>query len=130
MHTPTNLKPVYELHREHLEWINRLSFFEDEIKILQHRLEDVARANNKKDIMAMVEHFQNQLFVQRNEIDVFKHDIKLQEKALMDYIEQNPQVADKRKAEDHAENRERFARFDKLFYEMKHELIDFAAKVL
>jgi len=82
----TEKKHVYDLHHENQEWISKLSFYEDEIKIIRRRIEEVAIANNKTEIMAMVEHFQNIFIVQKDAIDTFKHEIRLAEQAIVDLI--------------------------------------------
>ncbi len=126
----TEKKPVYDLHRENQEWISKLSFYEDEIKILKHRIEEVAKANNKIDIMAMVEHFQNQFIIQKDAIDTFKHEIRLAEQGIVDLIDKNPIAADKKRMDDHSEIRDKFATFESLFHSMKDELMSFVGKVL
>jgi hypothetical protein len=110
--------------------MNQLNFFEDELKIFKHRLEEIAKANNKAEVLKMVEHFQNAFIIQKNEIDVLKHTIRLAEQELVAYIDKNPEVADKRKKEDDAVIREKMARFEKLFRQMKEEFVNFVARVL
>lgn len=130
MKTAETQKKVYDLHHEHQLWMNHLNFFEDELKIFKHRLEEITQANNKSDVLKMVEHFQNAFIIQKNEIDVLKHLIRLAEQELVAYIDKNPEVADKRKKEDDAVIREKIARFEKLFRQMKEEYMNFVAQVL
>ena len=130
MKTAESQKKVYDLHHEHQLWMNQLNFFEDELKIFKHRLEEIAKANNKAEVLKMVEHFQNAFIIQKNEIDVLKHTIRLAEQELVAYIDKNPEVADKRKKEDDAVIREKMARFEKLFRQMKEEFVNFVARVL
>ena len=62
-------------HAEHREWLNKIDFYYDDLKIMRHRLEEVAARNTNKSLMAQVEHFQNQFVIQRNELDEMKHAI-------------------------------------------------------
>jgi hypothetical protein len=67
-----NLKHIHNLNEEALRG---LDFYEEEMRILQERLEDVAKDNYDKEVMLKVEHFQNQLIIQRNNIDELRHAI-------------------------------------------------------
>jgi hypothetical protein len=67
---------IYDQHAENTEWTSKLNFYKDDIKIMTGRLEEVASKNSSKEVLAQVEHFQNQLIIQRNNIDLF-HEIQL-----------------------------------------------------
>ena len=69
---------IYKQHEENVEWSNKLDFYKDEIKILQNRLEEIAAKNNHKDVLALVEQFQNRLIIHRNTIDEIQHKVNLQ----------------------------------------------------
>mgnify|MGYP003472113139 CR=1 FL=1 len=69
-------KYVYDLHAEHREWLNKIAFYKDEIKIMRHRLEQVTEKNTSKEVLALVEHFQNQLIVQDEQNDILRHNVK------------------------------------------------------
>ncbi len=68
---------IYTQHADHTEWLSKLKFYTDEISILKGRLEEIASKNNQQNVLAQVEHFQNQLIVQKNNIDEISHTIKL-----------------------------------------------------
>ena len=57
-------KPIMQLHSEHKEWLNKLSFYKDDLAVLQNRLDDIAGKNSDKDMLAVVEKYQNQLTIQ------------------------------------------------------------------
>ena len=52
------------VHHEYKTWLNKLEFFKDELRIFKDRLSDIAKKNTGHDILAMVEHFQNQIIIQ------------------------------------------------------------------
>jgi hypothetical protein len=118
------------LHSEHREWLNNLDFYKDDIGILKKRLEEVAVKNTSHDVMAMVEHFQNQFIIQRNEIDEFRHAIKEHENRVELAINTNPTAINRQSLSDHPEMRERMIRFEKLFQELRLELMRFVAKYI
>jgi hypothetical protein len=118
------------LHSEHMVWINKLEFYKDDIKILVKRLEEIVMKNTSRDVLAMVEHFQNQFIIQRNEIDEFHHAIKQHENELEKAVRENPTASNRQRLADHPEMRERMDRFEIIFHDLRQELIHFLAKVM
>ncbi|MBL0340289.1 MAG: hypothetical protein IPP71_04800 [Bacteroidetes bacterium] len=116
------------LHNEHREWLNKLDFYKDDLPILRKRLEEVAAKNTAKEVMQMVEHFQNQFIIQRNELDEFRHAIKQHENSLEAAIKSNETAINRQRLTDHPEMRERMERFEKLFQEFRMDLLKFVAK--
>ncbi len=121
---------IYTQHSENSEWMNKLFFYKDEIAIMQKRLEEIAKANTVKEATVQVEHFQNQLIIQKNNIDMIKHEIKQCEQALEKNIDANPVAVDHRKTSDHVKEREEVEAFEKNFNELRKELNTFLAKWL
>ncbi len=118
------------LHSEHQEWLNRLSFYKDDIEVLKHRIEEVAVKNTKTEVLAMVEHFQNQFIIQRNEIDEFWHEIKQHENEIEKEAEKNDVALNRRRLADHPAMRERMERFEKIFHDLRVELLNFLSKTM
>ena len=113
---------IYTQHEENKEWHSKLLFYADEIKIMKHRLEEIVTKNTSKDILAGVEHFQNQLIIQKNTIDTIKHGVNISEDALIKNISNNEVAVDHREVKDHTETREMLVTFEKTFTDLKHEL--------
>lgn len=124
---PTH-KYIGDLHFDHMEWINALKFYKDDIAILEHRLEDIVRRNNKQEVMAELEHFQNQFIREREVIDELRHDIKQHENALEKEAKDHPVAIEHRYFTDHTELRDRFATFEKLYRELKGEFQQWLVK--
>lgn len=125
---PLTHKYIGDLHFDHMEWINALKFYKDDIAILEHRLEDIVRRNNKQEVMAEVEHFQNQFIREREVIDELRHDIKQHENALEKEAKDHPVAIEHRYFTDHTELRDRFATFEKLYRELKGEFQQWLVK--
>jgi hypothetical protein len=123
-------KKIYELHREHTDWISKLDFYRDEVQIFQERLEEVATKNNRHEVLALVEHFQNQLFIQLEKADELHDEIEKHEIILGAKIDRNPVAPDRREATDHAEQREKIRRYEQIFHNLRDELMGFLAKHL
>jgi hypothetical protein len=119
---------IYTQHTENKEWISKLAFYKDEIKILTGRVEEIAAKNTSSDVLVGVEHFQNQLIIQRNNIDEILHLVKLNEKVLIAEIIANPVAVDHRKLEYHLKEKDMVESFEKNFNELRTEFNEFASK--
>lgn len=53
-----------------------LEFYEQELEIIQKRLEEIAGDNTGNEVSVNNGHFQNQFLIQNNNIDELKHKIK------------------------------------------------------
>lgn len=121
-------KPLYDLHFDHVEWLNKLAFYKDEIKILKHRLDEIVTKNNNKEVMASVEHFENQFKIQNNAIDEIKHNVKQEENKVLSNIQGNQTAVDHRKINFSQELIDQVNSFEKNFNDIRHELNSFLSK--
>jgi predicted RNA-binding protein len=119
---------IYDQHAEHTDWLSKMKFYTDEISVIKNRLGEVASKNTDKEILAHVEHFQNQMIIQKNNIDEISHAIKLDEEALQKEIKDNPTAVDHRKVTYHAKEKDAVDSFEKNFNEIRNEFKVFAAK--
>lgn len=125
---PKAQKYIADLHFDHMEWINSLRFYKEEIAILERRLEEIVRRNNKPDVLAELEHFQNQFIREKEVIDELRHDIKVHENFLEKESKEHPVAIDHRYFTDHTELRDRFVTFEKIYAELKLEFHKWLAK--
>jgi hypothetical protein len=123
-------KKVYALHEENKEWLSKLAFYKDEIKVMGNRVAEIASKNTSKDILSLVEHFQNQLIVQRNNIDELAHSINDHETYLVNRAKENPTAIDHRSVNDHPVMRDSFNSFEKVINELRKELNLFLTKTM
>jgi len=121
-------KTIYELHEEHKTWLNKLLFYKDELKMMDNRILEVAKKNTSKEVRSLADHFNNQLIIQKEQIDILSHDIKSHELYLEAAALDNPNSIDKEKFLDHKKHRESIVTFEKLFRDLREELIDFLSK--
>ena len=120
--------PIYQQHEENTTWTNSLQFYKDEIVILRERLSEIAAKNTNKEILAEVEHFQNQFIVQRNNIDELGHSIKMNEKGLVKEVNANPVAVDRRKVDSHENESDFISYFEKNFAELRTDYNKFLSK--
>jgi hypothetical protein len=123
-----NSKTIYQLHGEHKTWLNKLLFYKDEISIMKKRIAEIAQRNTAKEVLAFVEHFQNQLIIQDEQIDILAHNIRAHELSLEKAADKNPTAIDHVKFEDHVVQRSEVETFEKIFNELRNELIRVLSK--
>ena len=123
-------KTIYQLHEDHKIWLNKLAFYKDEILIMRNRISEVAKKNTSKEVLAFIEHFQNQLIVQKEQIDIINHELNLHEKELEAAADKNRTAIDKQKFNDHPKHRDAVNMFEKIFNDLRKELINFLCKCM
>lgn len=111
------------------ESIDMLDFYKDEIQSLEKRLQEVAARNTKLPILAQVEHFQNQLLVQRDNFTKLKHAIHRQKVNMKAYVTAENESLTDILVESH-KLREEMQTATKIFTEAKHACYRFLSKVL
>jgi len=118
---------VQDLHFEHRIWDNELSFFTDEIKIFEHRLEALASKVEDAQFRAQLEQYQNQFIRQKEVVDELKHDIKVHEQELGKLLRQEKEIQDK-DITHHQTVRERMTTFRKLYADLKANFNQFVLR--
>lgn len=126
--TTEKLVHIADLHGDQTLWMNTLSFCKDEIGILEKRMEEIAERNSATEVLAELEHFQNQYIRQREVIDVLRHELKQHENALEKEVREHPVAVDHRLFKDHTAHREAMVTFEKLYRELKDEFMHWLAK--
>lgn len=116
-------------NRESSDWKNSIDFYLDEIKILEERLGEVAQKNNKPSITANVEHFQNQFILQRESLQILRHDVHAQQlKVEADILPKN-RLTDEEVIGNQDFLRDRQQVAEKIFIELRHSFYRFLSRV-
>jgi hypothetical protein len=105
-----------------------LAFYNDDLKIFKARLEEVVSKNTNRDLLALAEHFQNQFIIQKNEMDELTHAINEAEATVEAAINHNETAINRQRLPDDGALRNRVAQFEKLFHELRSELMIFLSK--
>jgi hypothetical protein len=119
---------VVNIAKGQADWLKALSFYEDELYIMENRLAEVAMKNSSFEARQGVEHFQNQFVIQRNHIDVLKHDIREFEHRLSADAEKHQGHVDKAFQAGHDVLDDKFKTFEKIMNELRHEYNTYLAK--
>lgn len=97
---------------------------------MEKRLGEIVSRNTSQDVLAQVEHFQNQLIIQKDQLDRLAHELNLDQDKLQAEVRKNPVAVDHRTVTDHGDIRESMATFERLFAELKAELYESLSKWL
>lgn len=117
-------------HQHHKTWLNYLAFYKDEMQVFEKRLGEVAAKSTDTEVLALVEHFQNQLILQREQHDILRHDIKQDENRIEKLFEADPVLAENSRPKVETVLIDRMETFTRLFHKMKEELYHFVARNL
>jgi hypothetical protein len=119
---------IYDLHEENKTWLSNLAFYKDELLIMQKRIEEIARKNNSKNILESIEHFQNQLIIQKEQLDILTHDVREKESTLEQQAKANPTAIDHQPFEEDLVLKDRMKTYGNLFFNLREELTHFLLK--
>ena len=122
MHTREQL---LEMHNEHAEWQNKINFYKAELKKFNDQLGEILLDKPDSSAMAEIEHFQNQFMVQKEVLDIMRHDFKQHENAI-EHKQENINIFDSSLSSRHENHRERLLQFEKLFRELRDEFKGFS----
>jgi len=105
-----------------------LSFYKDDINILEKRLLEVASKNTGFETSQGVEHFQNQFIVQRNNIAELRHKINKHVQKMSRDILMHGGHIDKQLIENDDLLITEYKRLEMLIKELRHEFNVFLSK--
>lgn len=129
MSTTTNVY-ISDLHFDHMVWNKELDFYKDEIHIFENRLGEISIRWTDQDVLAQLEHFQNQYIREKEVIDHLVHDINRREMALTNFAKDHPMDLEHVHFEDHRDLRDRMIIFRKIYTDLKHEFHGFIRKYM
>lgn len=118
-------------HVELYEWLKALEFYRGELKFWRNRLGEVVARNSSREILQEAEHFQNQVIIQEENIDILRHDIKQLENRLEEVMHKSPGNGSSQKLNE-VENqlRERLKTFEHIYVDLKHEYYSYLRKYI
>ncbi len=112
---------IHDLHFDHVNWLNELNFYVNELEIFQKRLDELASHNTGEEVRKGISHHQNQLIIQKEQIDILSHELRVHEQSLGTYAKEHPVAIDHKLFGDHTGLRERMERFTQIYQEFRSE---------
>jgi len=119
-----------DLHFEHQQWRRELLFWEDELKSLQNRLNELVLRWTDKEVLAQLEHYQNQFIIQENAIDELEDHINLHEINISEQLKKGKDVLDVQMVKKHIELRNHMDTQRNLYSELKGNFFRFLSKYI
>jgi hypothetical protein len=122
------MKTAIELKNfDHTLWIAKLKNYKSEIVSLESKLEEIAARSTKPEILAKVEHFQNQFIVQKSNVNDIIHALKMDEKNYRYEMIMNRNELGRKPSEDPKE-KDLAETFEKTMKELKSEFEKFVLR--
>lgn len=123
-----NYSSVSHCGNDHQEWLRGVEFYDIELDTLEKRLMELADKNRKGDVMAGIEHFQNQFIVQRNNIDELRHSINEHDARVASGAQAHAGRMDSGLVTDHENIGEQYRIFEKVMNDLRQEYNQFLVK--
>jgi len=119
-----------EQFREELQsWKHELSSIKEEIRYFEQHLEQLATKRLPKELLAEVEHFQNQFICQKEVIDKLRHDLPDTSSKVDHIFHELRQMNEESNWESQSEGLEgRMDTFRKIYIEVKQDFHRFEAE--
>lgn len=117
-----------EIGTQHAEWLQKLDFYKQELDILKNRLTEVAGRNTHPDVMAGIEHYQNQFIVQRNNIDEYRHAVNEHTTRVKNDIQHHAGKVDTMVLTEHKRLTEGITQLEKVINELRQDFNAFLSK--
>lgn len=119
-----------DLHFEHQTWKSELYFWKDELRSFNNRLEELVERWTDKDVLARLEHFQNEFILQEGRIDEFLEGIEQHEARIAGTSMAGEDSMDAVMVKKHLEFREEMETQRDMFRELKKEFFTFLTERL
>jgi hypothetical protein len=118
------------LHFEHERWRSELLFWEGELRFFTKRLEELVLRWTDKNVLAQLEHYQNQFILHGEVIDTLKHDINVHETDLSTHSKRKEDVLNQELVKKHIEFRHRMETQQQIFANLKMEFFKYLSKYM
>jgi hypothetical protein len=119
-----------DLHFEHKQWRRELLFWEDELKSLQNRLSELVMRWTDKEMLAQLEHYQNQFMIQENAINELEDHINLHETNISEHLKKGEDVLELQLVKKHIEFRNQMDTHRNLYGDLKRNFFRFLSKYM
>ena len=118
---------IQDLHFEHNVWANELRFAADELRFFEGRLAVLVQKSNNKDMLAYLEHYQNQFIREKEVHDQLMRDIRVHEQSLSKKLRFEKEI-EPSFFQEHQRLRDEMTTFRKIFAELKGKFFEFLTK--
>ncbi|QVY65570.1 hypothetical protein [Polaribacter sp. Q13] len=113
------------MHFEHINWKRELAFWEDELKSFNRRLSELVSRWTDKDVLAKLEHFQNEFVLHEAVIEDLQEIIEEHETRIAAQSKTNKDALDTQLAKKHVEFRNKMENQRNIYTQLKKDFFRF-----
>ena len=130
METKSDVLYNEDLHFEHKQWQSELALWEDELKSFNHRLEELVKRWTNKDVLAQLEHYQNEFILHGNVLETLLDEINAHEENMAQHYKRNEDVINRELAKQHMDFRNKMENQREIYSKLKKDFFKFLSKYL
>jgi hypothetical protein len=119
-----------DLHFEHEHWRSELLFWKDEMRSFNNRLEELVLRWTDKDVLAQLEHYQNEFILHEGRINEFLEGIETHEHRMAGKSKMGEDSMDTVLVKNHLEFREEMEVQRDMFHKLKKEFFTFLIRYM
>jgi len=119
-----------DLYFEHKQWRRELFFWEDELKSFKNRLNEIVTRWTDKNVLAQLEHFQNQFTHQAEIINTMQSDINNHEANIAAHSKKGEDALNLILIKKHIEFRNKMETQRSIYGNLKKEFFRFLSKYM
>lgn len=118
------------MHFEHKLWEGELAFWKDELKTFNYRLSELVTRWTNKDVLAQLEHFQNEFVLHGSVIEDLQETIEKHEIRIAGQSAEGHEAIDVQLAKRHVEFRNKIETQREIYADLKKGFFRFLEKYM
>ena len=130
METKSEILYNEDLHFEHKQWRSELAFWEDELKSFKNRLSELISRWTNKEVLAQLEHYQNEFILHEGVIDELQEAIEKHETRIAGQTQSGLEALDTAMTKKHLEFRNKMETQRLIYADLKKEFYRFLTKYM
>jgi len=119
-----------DLHFEHKQWASELAFWKDELKTFKDRLSELVTRWTDKDVLAQLEHYQNEFILHGYVIQDLKETIEKHELNISEHSTDKADSMDVPMFNTHKDLRKKMETERQIYADLKKEFFQFLSKYM
>ncbi len=116
------------MHFEHQQWNAELAFWKDELKSFNNRLNELVTRWTNKDVLAKLEHYQNEFVLHGNVIEDLQESIEEHEIRIAGQFKSGTNALDTIMSKKHIEFRDRMETQREIYADLKKDFFRFLSE--
>ena len=118
------------MHFEHEQWKGELAFWKDELMFFNNRLSELVTRWTNKDVLAQLEHYQNEFILHGGVIEDLQETIEKHEERIAGQSIEGEDAIDVQLAKQHVEFRNKMETQREVYADLKKEFFRFLEKYM